>query len=326
MLNLEAFWQVKKCHTKFNRLYSNRTPLATDYKLYQMKRICIVEAVEKKFKNQIQFWSLLGPGFILLSIAVLLFKISSHWYVPLSALVGIPLCVKWKMRGMAASLCTLLFLAAFSVPGLELDEQYWHVGLSLAMAFSFIVLTLSLEEAQGLVSKLQTESRSRLENCILLDEKWKTAEREKEAEKETSQSLIHSISQSLTKVTQEKQTFYKLAHLAKDELIQVRNQHDLLLNANRYKSQQIVHLQERLDTSEHTVQQFIDTDAEKEIRSLKIIIENIENETKALKTTIGTVKEELLEEKTKGEQEQLLLCHYCLGSTMNHWIRLECGY
>ncbi len=251
-----------------------------------------MDAVEKKIESQVQFWALLGPFFVLLSIAVLLFKVSAHWYFPISALIGIPLCVKWKMKGMAAALGCLFLLAGTNYQGLELDDRYWHVGLSLAMAFSFIVLTLSLEEVQGLVSKLQLESQSRLDNFLLLDEKWKTAEQEWGLEKEGSKTEIVALTQELSKIQEDKQTFYKLAQLAKDELVQVRGLHDQLLQDLLYKKQQIAQLHERLEETELTIQGFVNSDSEKHIQILTERLTSLEREKEMFRAKIALAEEE----------------------------------
>lgn len=251
-----------------------------------------MDVAGKKVESQVQFWSLLGPFFILLSISVLLLKISFHWYFPLSALVGIPLCVKWKMKGMAAALCCLLFLSGIHYQTLELDDRYWHVGLALAMAFSFIVLTLSLEEAEGVVGKLKLESQSRLDNYLLLDEKLKQAELNWADIKEKSKAEAEALTQEILHLQEDKQTFYKLAQLAKDELVQVRNQHDLLLQDLVYKKQQVAQLYERLEEAEMTVQDFVNSDAEKRVQILKEDIASIEREKEILQGKIQLMETE----------------------------------
>jgi chromosome segregation ATPase len=262
-----------------------------------------VDTIGKKVENQVQFWSLLGPFFVLLSIAVLLFKVSPHWYFPISALIGIPLCVKWKMKGMALALGCLFLLAGVSYQDLDFDDRYWYVGLSLAMAFSFIVLTLSLEEVDGLVGKLQLESQSRLDNFLLLDEKWKIAEQGWLLEKEKSKAEIAALMQEVAKIQEDKQIFYKLAQLAKDELVQVRGQHDQLLQDLLYKKQQFAQLHERLEETEITLQGFVNSDAERQIQTLTERLTNLEREREIFKAKIALVQEE--NQACQIEKEQL---------------------
>lgn len=261
-----------------------------------------MEILRKKVESQVQFWSLLGPFILLLSIAVLLFKVSEHWYLPLSALIGIPLCVKWKMKGMAAALSALFILSFVAYQDLDLDERYWHVGMALTIAFSFIILTLSLEEVQSLIGKLQLESQSRLDNFLRLDEQWKAAEHAWLSEKEIFISQTQSNLQELSKAQEDRQTFYKLAQLSKDELMQIREQHDSLLQELFYKKQQMVQLQERMDETDLTVQEFVNSDPEKMIRKLTEALSCAEQEREAFKAKMFVLQSEY--EALKQEEER----------------------
>ncbi len=271
----------------------------------------IVGAVIKKIESQVQFWSLLGPFFVLLSITALLLKASAHWYFPFSALIGIPLCVKWGVKGMVGALGSLLILVCISFHGLELDERYWHVGLTVAMAFSFVVLTLSLEEAQGLVGKLQVESQSRLDNFLFLDERWKEAALEWEKSKERMQSEIEALTAEGAKVLEEKQAFYKLTQLAKDELIQIRKKYDALLQELIYKKQHIAQLQERIEESEGTIQKLVNSEWEKKSEALLEQVNLVERDRENLKSQIALMKEE--REKAFHQREQELAAPHDLA-------------
>lgn len=264
-----------------------------------------MDSLEEKVENQVHFWSLLGPFLMLFSIGVLLFKASIHWYFPLSLLVGIPLCVKWKMKGMVGALACLFFLSCFAYSSIDWEERYWHVGMALAMAFSFIVLTLSLEEVQGLLQKLQTESQSRLDNFLRLDEKWQFAEKEWVAEKGEGAAQVAALNQQIEKLGEEKQTFYKLAQLAKDELLQMRSQYDLLRQELIYKKQEVANLYERLDETDRTLQGFVDSNAEKQIEDLTHQLACLQAEQQEAKAFSSLKQEEcgrLQEEKAHLEK------------------------
>lgn len=188
-------------------------------------------------------------------------------------MIGIPLCVKWKLKGLAAALSCLFALSLFSYQYLDLDQRYWHVGMAIAMAFSFVILTLSLEEVESLVDKMQRESQSRLDNFLLLDDTAKRAEEAWSVERSTLASQIATLSQELTQVLDEKQVFYKLAQLAKDELLQMRTQQELLQQDLIYKKQQISQLNEKLEGTEITLQELIDSDSERKIICLEESLE-----------------------------------------------------
>ncbi|WP_213105136.1 hypothetical protein [Candidatus Protochlamydia amoebophila] len=288
-----------------------------------------MNVLEKRVENQVQFWSLLGPFLILLSIAVLLFKVSSHWYFPLSALIGIPLCVKWKIKGMAAALGCLLSFSVVGYLSIDLDEQFWHVGMALAMAFSFIVLTLSLEEVEGLVDKLQLESQSRLDNFLRLEEKLKTMEHTWFVEKESIQGQVISLTNDLTQIQDEKQTFYKLALLSKDELSHFKSEHDKLLQELFYKKQSIAQLNEKLHDSETHLQEYINTDSTSTISKLKQNISNLEEEKELIDSQFQELKkdhERLLEvfyKSQQNEKEYLKQCEDSQKEIESHQISIK---
>ncbi|MFI5343944.1 MAG: hypothetical protein ACHQUC_06965 [Chlamydiales bacterium] len=254
-----------------------------------------MNSVEQRVENQVQFWSLLGPFLLLVTIAVLLFKLSAHWYFPFAALIGIPLCVKGKLKGMAAALSCLFAIALFSYQELDLDERYWHVGMTLAMAFSFIILTLSLEEVEGLVGKMQRESQSRLDNFLRLDETTKNAEAVWIEERSHLNAKLASIAHDLTQTQEEKQVFYKLAQLAKDELVQMRTQQELLQKEIFYKKMQISQLDEKLDETEMTLQGFINSDSEQKIQNLTESLELSNQRQGTLQAQINVMQKQLQE-------------------------------
>jgi chromosome segregation ATPase len=252
-----------------------------------------VNILEKRIENQVQFWSLLGPFAILLAIAVLLFKMSSHWYLPLSALVGIPLCVAWRMKGLAAALTFLATLAVFAYPNLEFNELYWHMGMAMAMALSFVILTLSLEEVQGLVGKLQAESQSRLDNFLRLDGNVRVLEQDWVQEKEQLSAQVQTLTQTLTQAQEERQTFQKLVFLAKDELVALRGQHEELMQDLFYKKQQITQLNERIEENEVTIQAFVNTDSEQRVQQLIDALSEKEQQVNTQQAKLFEAQEQL---------------------------------
>lgn len=260
-----------------------------------------MNTVEQRVEKQVQFWSMLGPFLFLVTSAVLIFKLSAHWYFPLSALIGIPLCVKWKLKGMAVALASLLALTLLSYQNLDLEERYWHVGMALAMAFSFIILTLSAEEVEGVISKLQRESQSRLENFLRLDEAAKTAEDGLNVEKTALNARLTALTFELSQVQEDKQTFYKLAQLAKDELVQIRQQQELLQQDLLYKKQQICQLNEKLEETEITLQEFVNSDPEQNIQRLTDNLDQAVKHQSTLQAKLEAFQKQLGESEKEKE-------------------------
>ena len=185
-------------------------------------------ASEKTIESQIRFWSLLGPFFLLFSIGLLLFKLSDHWYFSLSALIGLPLCVKWRLKGLAAALATLFCFSLISYTELDLEERYWHVGMSLTLAFSLIVLALSLDEADQMIDRIQSESKSRLANLIHLEEAFNNAELTWAQEKTNLADQVQALLGDMVKIQEERAVFSKLVALSRDELSALHQQKEQL--------------------------------------------------------------------------------------------------
>jgi hypothetical protein len=259
----------------------------------EFQRVTVVNISEKRLEGQVQFWSLLGPLLILLGIAILLFKISGHWYLPMGVLVGVPLCVKWKMNGLAMALTFLFALFLASYQQIEFRERYWHLGMGMAMALSFVILTLSLEEIKNLIDKLQAESQSRLDNFLRLDEDVKNYERTWSLEKESFTSHIQILSNDVKQTRDEGLTFQKLVYLARDELIALRGQHELLLEDLVYKRRNIVELNERIEQNEMTIETFVNTDSIKEVKTLTLQLEESDARVELLKKRVAALEQEL---------------------------------
>lgn len=263
-----------------------------------------MKTLEHRLESQLHFWSLLGPFLILLASAVLLIKLSVHWYFPLGALAGLLLCVKWKMRGMAAALVILFSLASFTYFQIDITDRYWHVGMALALAFSLIILTLALEESSDLIERLQNESQSRLDNFLRLDETMACAEREWSAERGLLTSQLAQSIKETTKALDDKQTFYKLAQLNQDALVQVRAQHDLLLQDLVYKKQQIAQLHEKLEETELTLQELVDAEPQKQIQHLTEQLAQSDYHRNQLKLQISALENQLTAVEEQSEQKK----------------------
>lgn len=122
----------------------------------------------------ILFWAVLGPFILMAALFVNLVKGNpSPLYFSSVALVGLPMCWRWKMKGLLAALLLLggaLTLSLYEVP---VQYRFWQVGMGITFALSFIVASLSFEEVEAAIANMQVESNSRLENLWAVDEKMK---------------------------------------------------------------------------------------------------------------------------------------------------------
>lgn len=266
-----------------------------------------MSVLERRVEGQVQFWSLLGPFLILLAVAIVLFKMSGHWYLSTGVLVGVPLCVKWKMNGLAIALTFLFGLFFLSYHRIDFGDRYWHLGMGMALALSFVILTLSLEEIKTLIDTVLAESQSRLDNFLRLAEDVKLSEQAWSTEKEAFLSRIGELAKELARSEEERLAFQKLVYLAKDELISLRGQHELLVEDLVYKKQKIAELNERFDENEMTIQTFVNSEPSKEIKKLSMELEECRVQAIADKAMLTRLENELASVTSRyAEKEQEL--------------------
>lgn len=135
-----------------------------------------VDALEKRlnFSGRVQFWALLGPFVIVLTLLVGLIKAAPDSFeLPLAALTGITACWAWRTRGMFLSLALLLTIFFWSYDAVPVAERFWHVGLALTLALGFVITTLARDEVSTLLRFFQEQSQSRLDQLLRLDETLK---------------------------------------------------------------------------------------------------------------------------------------------------------
>lgn len=253
--------------------------------------------LEKKIEDRFYFWSILGPMVVLLSLAVLFVKLSSHWVFPIAAIVATPLCLKWKMKGFMISLAILLIGGILTYQTLHLEERYWYVGMGLAMTLSLLILALSFEEVENLLHQLQVESQSRLSNFLRLDEKFKVSTTDWQTEKAYYEKEMSSLVQKMALVESEAQTAHKLKDLAKDELIMLREQHQKLTEDLLMKKVQISQQKEHVEEMENTIQSLVNTDTEKQLK-------RISEEKNQLETQFSTLLQECKVIRQNEQQSQ----------------------
>lgn len=175
--------------------------------------------VANKLDFQLEIWTFLGPALALISFFILLVKASLvPLALPIAALIGIPLCWRWKLKGLIASLSLLLLIVVYQDQYTATEERLWNVGLALSLALAFVVTALSFEEAGAYILTLQQEASSRLNHLLQMDDKLQEVRRGLELERDQiALQLKTKENESLERETQF-QTQLKLIAVIQDEL------------------------------------------------------------------------------------------------------------
>lgn len=201
---------------------------------------------QKPAAGTVQFWTMLGPLLIIGALITSLVKETSGYYlvIPIIGLIGIPLCWRWKMTGLTASLLMLFMGLAVVYGRLPIEDRFWEVGMAMAFALGFVITTLSLEEAETIVDTIQVESHSRLQNLWRLDERL----RQSRANWEEEYYKVVDELQAQTREGGEKEarinSYEKMMGLARRDLDQAQAQQEKLAGKLQEKQEELRNLSE----------------------------------------------------------------------------------
>lgn len=208
----------------------------------------MVQVTEKNIENQIQLWAIVGPFATLVTLLVSMMKSTPmQTSFAVCLLVGVPLCWRWKLKGLAISTGLLLGSMAYSFMDLEFSAQLWCSGLGASACLSFLITALSFDEVSALTDTLQIESKSRLESLLKLDEKLKV---EKESFQKNHQNLlghVKELEEEVIKSRERESTSERFAQTVRDELEAVHLRNNELL-------QEVFTLRQQYSQAEKTYQ------------------------------------------------------------------------
>lgn len=181
-------------------------------------------------EERMQIWCLAGPVLLLLCCAVSLFQARFDYsHLPVIACVGLAICWRWKQVGLLGCLICLILISGYLLTVVEIEERFWLLGMSMAIALGLIVTTLSLEEATALVASLRVESNSRLENLWRVDEKLKAAQRHWHSERTGLMEQVSQLSSQLQEKELLVERWQKVVSLVRQDLDATHSSQEALL-------------------------------------------------------------------------------------------------
>ena len=134
-----------------------------------------MQALEKQVESKVQLWSLVGPCCIIFSILFLYIRPDANdLYLPYASLIGIPLCWKWKIRGLAVSLGILAALMVYHWSSIEPDALLGEIGICTTFALGFLITALSFDEVLDPLKSFQVQTDAQTVEIAQLRESLKT--------------------------------------------------------------------------------------------------------------------------------------------------------
>lgn len=127
--------------------------------------------METSLKNELwqkmRGWNFFAPLLFFFSIALLFIKSPQSHYLLLVPAIALPICSKWRTRGLWIVLPLLLLLYFLHIDQFHFREKFWQAGMALAFALASIIYALSLEEMDSLM-QLGAHEEQRQETRIQL--------------------------------------------------------------------------------------------------------------------------------------------------------------
>ncbi len=102
--------------------------------------------INEKFENNLKFWVLLGPFFLLLTIALASFELC------IITAISLFLCYRFKFKGLYISLTLLIFYSLYVQINLE-TFHLWNLGLEISIALGLITTAFGLDEIKNFIVK-----------------------------------------------------------------------------------------------------------------------------------------------------------------------------
>lgn len=306
-----------------------------------------MDRVENTIERQVSLLALVGPCVILAALFIIFIKTSFHYlYLPFTALIGIPLCGKWKMRGLAVSLSFLILFVLYHYSEFSFTERLWHVGLASSLSLALLVVALSFEEIEMLMGSKRQELQSvhqvllqrenHLKSC---QEEWKNdynaleskklaleqTDQERENLLQMHQKTIEIMRSELASAYQKQEHFTEELFIKRNEmktiqvsLTEAQDQIAMLLLAQDAdeNKKEISQLSEKLELREkvivnlHAQLQESSEEISRTVKQLEICSRDLahEKEVSLMNQTLSeqTLKEHMIQQKMVHEMQDSL--------------------
>lgn len=144
------------------------------------------------FSRRIQFWTLLGPIFALLTLFLWLLKGDREFLAfPIGLIVGIPLIWRWGNWGLGPLLLGIAGVTAWAFGEVAIEERFWVVGMGISHALTFTIMALSLEEVRELTRHVEEAGKRHLDRALNLDDELKQLRKRIKAERKAWEDQLH---------------------------------------------------------------------------------------------------------------------------------------
>jgi hypothetical protein len=219
-----------------------------------------VSNAEKTFDRQLSSLALAGPFFILIVLFIILIKTSLNYtYLPFAALIGIPLCYKWNMRGLAGALSFLILLSLYKYPDITSKERLLYLGLTISLAITLYTIALVFQEIEAFLNRSRQEI-DKLNNHIQSHETdLKTNQEEWSTQHHTLESQKTALEERLTEREAHLQLHEKTIAVIRNDLVEMSKKQEVLTTELFVKRNEVRDLHVNLEEARQEIEQLLFT-------------------------------------------------------------------
>lgn len=202
-----------------------------------------IAEVKAETRKDLLFWVLLGPICLLAALSLLIHKSPGHlYYLPVVALSGMALTWTLRLRGFLLALAFLFTVSFAQIVWFGAPDALWFLGVVFALAFSFLVTLLTLDEAEEVAHTWHKEASHYLHHFTHLS-----------TEKETLGKRLLHLQRTNESKESEIKSFEQVQELARLELLSSLSKQEALTRELAESERQKNLLEEQLESADHHV-------------------------------------------------------------------------
>lgn len=189
---------------------------------------------EEKKDLSIQFWNLLGPIFIVLTLFLTSFATGSNKDLFLMSVIGLALCWKKGRRGLIYTL--IFFVALVVMKHYQITGNHlWQMGIESSLFLGFIISYLSFQHTSEYINFLDESKKKHMSDLTKAEEELKKEEDFHQRQHKNFKYEIERINLQLEEKKKEIDSFKSLVQSLRDGAKEGENQRLGLLSQIKEK-------------------------------------------------------------------------------------------
>lgn len=213
----------------------------------------------EKQKDSIQFWILLGPLFLSLSLFLSTFSLVSNKDLFGLVIVGLWLCLVKRSKGLLYTLSLLLVLIV--IKHWNLSHHLWQFGLEMSIAFGFIISYISFDFATDLVGSLNFSNTKFNQEILVLKEELNKERDFHQRQHKNFKFEMERLNLQLEEKISESNSLKELAQNLRELIKENEKEKEKILSSIKEKDKYLLSLRQEIEDMKEQILTLEDQDA-----------------------------------------------------------------